>query len=233
VTAALARNDIRQYDELAGAWRDPSGAFSALHWLADVRARLVPAADPCAPLLLDVACGGGLLATRVDGYCHVGVDLSRSALEVARADLVPVQGDARQLPVTDAAADVVVAGEIFEHVEDLDGTVAEIARVLRPGGVVVFDTINDTAFARLALVTIGERLPGGPPRNIHDPRLFVGSARLRSLFEWHGMTVTMSGLRPSLVDYARFLVDRRRTVRMVPTGSLAGVYHGVARKPER
>lgn len=227
----LERNDVRQYDDLVGEWVEPAGAFAALHWLADARAELIPPPLRPGSVLLDVACGGGLLATRLSGYHHVGVDLSRSALDVAAEHgVASVHGDVRHLPVRDGAADVVVAGEIFEHVNDLDRTIAEIARALRPGGVVVFDTINDTRLARLALVTIGERLPGGPPRNIHDPRLFVSPSRVRALFEQHHMTVTMTGLRPSVGDYVRFLLDRHRTVRMVATASASAVYQGVGRK---
>jgi 2-polyprenyl-6-hydroxyphenyl methylase/3-demethylubiquinone-9 3-methyltransferase len=225
------RNDPAQYDDLAGEWWRPDGAFAALHWLAAARARLIPPAPPGGGVLVDIACGGGLLAPHVPtGYRHIGVDRNAVALaEAARHGVETIEGDVTALPLDDAVADVVVAGEIFEHVEDLEGCVAEVARVLAPGGTLVFDTIADTRFARLALVTVGERVPGGPPRHIHDPRLFVGPPRLRALLARHGLEVTlMRGLRPSARDYVRFLADRRRPVRMLPTRSLAAVYHGTA-----
>ncbi len=62
----------------------------------------------------------------------------------ARRGLVPVRADVAALPLTTGAADVVVAGEVFEHVTDLEGAVAEVSRVLRPGSVVVVDTISAT-----------------------------------------------------------------------------------------
>ena len=125
---------------------------------------------------------------------------------------------------------VVVAGEIFEHVEDLEGTVAEVARVLKPGGTMVCDTINDTRWARFSLVTVGERMPGGPPPHCHDPRLFVSPQRLKAICRRHGIELAVRGLRFSVRDYAAFLLSRGRPVRMVPTRSLAGVYQGKGTK---
>jgi 2-polyprenyl-6-hydroxyphenyl methylase/3-demethylubiquinone-9 3-methyltransferase len=225
------RNDPRQYDDLAGEWWKPGGRFAALHWLAPARARLIPPHSRNGSVLVDVGCGGGLLAPHVSGYRHVGVDVVHSALAQAeRHGVLPVQGDAHALPLAEGAADVVVAGEILEHVRDLERVVAEIARVLRPGGIVVVDTINDTWWSRLALVTVGEHVPGGPPRGIHDPKLFVRPERLKRLFARHGVQLAVRGLRPSAVDLMRFVFRRRLPVRMVPTRSVGLVYQGLGKK---
>ena len=230
------RNDPRQYDDLVDHWVDPGGGFAALHWLARVRGALVPppaAGGDHRPVLVDIGCGGGLLAPYVRGHRHIGIDLMASGLEHARRNgVTPVVADASQLPLRSGAADVVVAGEIFEHVTDLEGVVAEVARALRPAGTVVFDTINDTWWARLSLVTVAERLPGGPPPRIHDPALFVRPERLATLFGRHGITIRCRGLRPSALDYVRFLARRRRPVRMLPIRSLAAVYQGIGHKRE-
>jgi len=224
------RNDLRQYDDLAETWWDDGGPFAALHWLAEARGRLVPSPGPGA-VAVDLGTGGGLMAGHLDGYHHVGLDLTRSALHVARRrGVMAAQADVRAVPLATASADLVVAGELFEHVRPLEPVVAEIARVLRPGGVVVFDTLNDTRFARTALVTIAERLPGGPPPRIHDPALFVAPDHLRALFAAQGVDVTMHGLRPSIREYLRFAMTRRGPVTMVRIRSLNGVYAGTGRK---
>ena len=174
-----------------------------------------------------MGCGGGLLAPHVRGYRHVGVDLSEPSLAVAADHGVePVRADAAALPFPDAAFDVVVAGEILEHVTDLDGTVREALRVLRPGGTFVCDTIAATRFARVSLVTIAERLPGGPPRGCHDPALFVVPERLRALCAAGGVALALRGLRPHPLQYLRFLVRRRAPVALVPTRSLSALYQG-------
>jgi 2-polyprenyl-6-hydroxyphenyl methylase / 3-demethylubiquinone-9 3-methyltransferase len=227
----MIRNDLAQYDDLADQWWDPGGEFAALHWLAEARAGLVPPAKPGARLL-DVGCGGGLLAPHLTGYHHVGVDLTASALEVAERHGVDEThvADAADLPFEDASFDVVVAGEVLEHVTDLEGTVREATRVLKPGGTLVTDTINRTLFARLSLVWIGERVRGGPPLGCHDHRLFVPPALLQALAARGGVDLLVSGLKPHPLEYVLFLARRRRAVRMVPTRSLAAVYQGVGVK---
>lgn len=228
-----ARNAPEQYDDLADAWWDERGPFAALHWLARARAELIPQPLDDGALLVDLGCGGGLMAPHVPrAFRHVGVDRNAAALaQSAARGIEPIQGDVTAVPLPDACAQVVVAGELIEHVEDLPALVAEIARLLVPGGVVVYDTINATRWARLSLVWIGERLPGGPPRNIHDPRLFVSPRRLAALFNARGLEVEEQfGLRPHPPSYVRFLRDRAAPVRMERTGSLAALYAGRARK---
>ncbi|MBW3651421.1 MAG: methyltransferase domain-containing protein [Actinobacteria bacterium] len=228
------RNDTRQYDDLADEWWRPEGAFAALHWLCAGRAELLPPAVGGDDVLVDLGCGGGLLANYSAGYVHVGVDVTMSALTIsAERGVQALQGDVGRLPLRDASAAVVVAGEILEHVSDLPAVVAEICRILRPGATVVMDTINATRIARFTLVTVAERLPGGPPPRIHDPELFVVPERLQALFELHGVRLEVWGIRPSVGDYARFLLDRQRPVRMVRTRSVSIVYQGVGTREPR
>ena len=227
------RNDPAQYDDLADHWWRPRGAFAALHWIAAARARLVPPAARPGAVLLDVACGGGLLAPHLEpGYRHVGVDLSPTATRVAGAHglAAVVRGDVNRLPFADGTVDVVVAGEILEHVPDLARVVAECCRVLRPGGSLVVDTVADTWLARLLVVTVAERLPGAAPRNIHDPNLFVNRTALVRECARHGVGIRVNGLRPSFVQLLGWLVRLRREVAMVPTRSTAVLFQGYGEK---
>ncbi|AGZ46515.1 3-demethylubiquinone-9 3-methyltransferase [Actinoplanes friuliensis DSM 7358] len=233
----LPRNDPRQYDDLAGEWWRPGGHFEILHWLAAARGALVPRAERPEAVLVDAGCGGGLLAPHVQrlGYRHVGVDLRRSGLEQsASRGVTPVTGDVTALPLADGAADVVVAGEILEHVTDLPGTVAELCRVLRPGGLLVLDTVNDTPVGRFVTVTLGERF-GAAPVGIHDPELFVDPGELTAECAKHGVRLQVRGLRPSTIGLVRWLFlpkgTRSRPLgRMIPTRSTAVVYQGMGRK---
>jgi 2-polyprenyl-6-hydroxyphenyl methylase / 3-demethylubiquinone-9 3-methyltransferase len=229
----LLRNDVRQYDGLADQWWADRGAFAMLHWIAAARAALVPPADRPGALLVDVACGGGLMAPHVArlGYRHVGLDLSGSAVVVARRQGVHgVRADAAALPLPDGCADVVVAGEVLEHVTDLSGVVREVCRVLRPAGLLVIDTIADTWWARFTAITVAERLPAGPPRPLHEPALFVDRAELVRLCASHGVDLALRGLRPSARDYLAWLLRRRDGVRMLPTRSTAGLFQGKGTK---
>jgi len=77
-TVRRPRNDPAQYDDLLDEWWAPRGAFAMLHWIAAARARLVPPATHPAAVLVDIACGGGLMGPYVGslGYRHVGLDLA-------------------------------------------------------------------------------------------------------------------------------------------------------------
>jgi len=227
------RNDIGLYDDLADQWWAPRGRFAMLHWIATARAQLVPPASRPGAVLVDLACGAGLFAEQARrlGYTHVGVDLSPTALPQARDHgVLAVRADVLRLPLADAAADVVTAGEMLEHVTDLPGAVAEACRVLRLGGTLVLDTIARTPAARLLAVTVAENLPGGAPKGIHDPALFVDRDELRRLCARHGVPVQLTGLRPSIVDAARWLLHLRTDVRMIPTRSTAVLFQGVGTK---
>jgi len=103
--------------------------------------------------VLDIASGsgyGGHLLARTAASV-VGVDLSSDAVAYARAhypapNLEFRQGSAERIPLDDASVDVVTTFETIEHVEDYRGFVAEIDRVLAPGGVAVVSTPNDLEF---------------------------------------------------------------------------------------
>jgi 2-polyprenyl-6-hydroxyphenyl methylase/3-demethylubiquinone-9 3-methyltransferase len=221
------RNDPGQYDDLAAEWWRPRGAFEPLHWLAKARAALIPAGTGT---LLDVACGGGLLAPHVTTYRHLGVDIGESATRIARAHgVAAVRGDVLALPVRDESVDVVVAGEVFEHVRDLDRMVAEIARVLRPGGTLVADTLADTWLCKFVMVTVAERLPF-VPAGIHDPDLFVDPRRLQAICATNGIDLKVRGLRPAVLDALLWQARLRDEVRMVPTRWTGVVYQAMGVK---
>jgi arsenite methyltransferase len=108
--------------------------------------------------VLDIGVGPGFLAAEMAAEVGVGgrvcgIDSSDSMLAIARtragqAGSAPIElkpGDANNLPYPDASFDVATATQVLEYVEDLPGALAEIRRVLRPGGrVLVLDTDWDS-----------------------------------------------------------------------------------------
>ena len=95
--------------------------------------------------LLDVGCGEGQLARAVKGQNPsvrvVGVDPTPRQIEVAEdrgggVDYHVAPADA--LPFDDASFDAVLACLVFEHIDNLEGAIAEVARVLKPGGTFLF-----------------------------------------------------------------------------------------------
>jgi SAM-dependent methyltransferase len=106
---------LRGFDE----WED------ALAAVAEVRPRRV----------LDAGCGAADFARVVAAPEVVCVDLAPAMVELARArGLDAREADIEDLPFADGEFDVVVSNWVLYHLPNLDRGVAELARVLRPGG---------------------------------------------------------------------------------------------------
>ena len=111
--------------------------------------------------VLEVGCGPGEAAERIGhelGAEVVAVDASERMVELARGRGVDARvGDVQALPFGDGAFDCALAAWVLFHAADLDGALAELARVLRPGGRLVAVTNSKRHLAELwELVGVGQ-----------------------------------------------------------------------------
>jgi 2-polyprenyl-6-hydroxyphenyl methylase/3-demethylubiquinone-9 3-methyltransferase len=79
-------------------------------------------------------------------------------------------------------------------------------------------------------VTIGERIPGGAPKGIHDPALFVDRRLLVAEAARHGVRLRLRGMRPPLLGMVKWLSRRSPEARMVPIRSTAVLFQGFGTK---
>jgi SAM-dependent methyltransferase len=125
----------------------------------DVGLSLLAAAAPAR--LLEVGCGTGALAARCGDELGCEVTALDASAEMVRATCArgihAITGDVQQLPFPDGAFDCAVAAWMLYHVPDLDRGVAELARVLRPGGRLVAITNGRGSLAELYDLAGGER----------------------------------------------------------------------------
>ncbi|MFH9659615.1 methyltransferase domain-containing protein [Streptomyces sp. NPDC017248] len=233
ITAAPEGPEPAEYDTWSSLWWQRRGPLAILHWGARARAEHVPPASRPGALLLDVACGGGLLHPHIrdKGYRHVGVDVSTKSAEVALrhgVDEVLIH-DIHAIPLPDGCADVVVAGYCLEHVARPFDVVAECCRLLKPGGTLVMDTISDTFLARLSVITLGEGLPltWAAPKGTHDHRFFIAPHRLAEACAAHGVPVDVFGVVPHVRDLVAWSLGRGYDVRM-RSGTFTKILYGVA-----
>lgn len=142
-------------------------AFYATHVtdvakLDDRMRRLVAACLRSSPRsVLDLGCGRGFLLSAVhrelpDARC-IGVEVSESAADGLRGTGIEVyvQDVTGRLPASDASIDLVVMGELIEHVVDPDACIDEIRRVLVPGGTLIVTTPNLASWLNRALLFFG------------------------------------------------------------------------------
>jgi ubiquinone/menaquinone biosynthesis C-methylase UbiE len=107
---------------------------------------------------LEVGCGTGLIMKRIENIASsvVGIDISPGMLEKARErGLSVMEGCATELPFEDASFDVVYSFKVLAHVEDIQGALAEMARVTRPGGKLLMEFYNPMSLRYLAKSVAG------------------------------------------------------------------------------
>jgi ubiquinone/menaquinone biosynthesis C-methylase UbiE len=102
--------------------------------------------------VLEVGCGTGLVLERIRRFARTaqGVDLSPGMLAKAQArGLSAVEGSATALPFQDASFDVTCSFKVLAHVPDIEGALAEMARVTKPGGMILAELYNPYSFRGL------------------------------------------------------------------------------------
>jgi 2-polyprenyl-3-methyl-5-hydroxy-6-metoxy-1,4-benzoquinol methylase len=105
--------------------------------------RIAPLVQVDEPQLLDVGSSVGCVveAALNRGWDAVGADVSTSAVEYCRKRGLPCRRfDGEVLPFSDSSFDVLTSWHVIEHVADVEATLAEWFRVLRPGGVIALET---------------------------------------------------------------------------------------------
>lgn len=133
--------------------------------------------------ILDCGCGGGLVSNELAklGYEVEAFDTSPEALNFARQTAEQEQlrnvhfrqASIYEIPFPNSSFDAVLVSDVLEHLHELQRALSEISRVLRPGGVLVFDTINRSPFSFLLSIAAAEYVTGLIPKGSHDWRLFI------------------------------------------------------------
>ncbi|WP_111642729.1 malonyl-ACP O-methyltransferase BioC [Marinimicrobium alkaliphilum] len=106
--------------------------------------------DAQAPMILDLGCGTGYfteqLALRSPGAQVIGLDIAEGMLQFARRERPGpgywLGGDAESLPLADASIDIIYSSLAIQWCSDLPALFAELRRVLKPGGHLLFSTLG-------------------------------------------------------------------------------------------
>ena len=228
------RNDLELYDRVARHWWSDE-----VRWIRTLK-NMVPGrlgyfdtlVDWEGRKVLDLGCAGGFMAEAIAdrGATVTGIDPASDAIAAATLHgegkrITYDVGVGEALPYEDASFDHVVCVDVLEHVQDLAQVCREVARVLKPGGTFLFDTINRTLLARLAVITGAEDVLRLLPKGTHDPAMFIRPAELRAQLTSAGLTMhKITGLGPRGVNGRLDPVFGRRPFTFV-------IYMGHATKP--
>ncbi|GAB1424797.1 MAG: bifunctional 2-polyprenyl-6-hydroxyphenol methylase/3-demethylubiquinol 3-O-methyltransferase UbiG [Thauera sp.] len=181
--------ELQKFSELAHRWWDPASEFKPLHDINPLRLGWINGkADLLDKTVLDVGCGGGILAESMAsaGARVTGIDLSEKALSVARLHLFEsgLSVDYRLISAEDLAEempvhfDVVTCMEMLEHVPDPASTIAACARLVKPGGHVFFSTLNRNLKAYVQAIIGAEYVLNMLPRGTHEYAKFIKPSEL-------------------------------------------------------
>jgi ubiquinone/menaquinone biosynthesis C-methylase UbiE len=191
--------------------------------------------------VLECGCGTGLILERLKEHASraVGIDLSPGMLELARRRGLEVhEASVTALPFDDASFDVTCSFKVLAHVPDIGRALSEMARVTRPGGVILAEFYNPWSLRGLAkrlgpAGKISQRTresavytrfdsPGILPK-IVPPGTRVETARGIRILTPAAIAMDVPGLSGILRAAERFLCDTR-------AARLAGFYVAVIRK---
>ena len=181
--------ELQKFSDLAHRWWDPQGEFRPLHEINPLRLAWIERHAPLADRdVLDVGCGGGILAEAMArrGARVTGIDLAEKPLRVAELHLLESHAEVRyaRASAEDYAAshagafDVLTCMEMLEHVPDPASAVAACARLLKPGGRAFFSTINRNPKAYLFAVIGAEYVLKLLPKGTHDYARFIRPSEL-------------------------------------------------------
>ena len=194
----IDRQEITKFDQLAAEWWDPEGKLGTLQVINPLRVDFIlESIANQAPRILDVGCGGGILAEALAkaGAQVTGIDLSQKAIQVARAHAADSGLDI-QYQVTSveefvsrrpASFDAVTCLETLEHVPRPNEVIAACARALNPGGVGIFSSLNRTLKSFLFAILIGEYLLGLLPRGSHTYTKLLRPEEIKRWAEEQGL----------------------------------------------
>jgi len=181
--------ELARFEAVAAGFWDPRGEFRPLHLLNPVRTQFVAARAPLARRrVLDVGCGGGLLAEALarEGAAVTAIDLAPGMIEVARLHaahsglaidyrVAAAEEVARELP---QGFDVVTCMEMLEHVPEPAAMTATLAGLVRPGGAVFVSTVNRNLRSFLLAIVAAEYLLNLIPRGTHEYERLIRPAEL-------------------------------------------------------
>lgn len=135
------------YDEFSKRYEDERGdnAPGGYHDLLDTLESDYVRKFGAGKDVLEVGCGTGLVLERIATFAKSarGIDLSPGMLQKARERGLDVQeASATDLPFSDASFDVTCSFKVLAHIPEIEKALSEMARVTRPGGVVLAELYN-------------------------------------------------------------------------------------------
>ena len=181
--------EIKKLEALASRWWDPNSEFRPLHEINPLRVNFISQQINLAGKdVLDIGCGGGILAEAMvhHGANVTAIDLAEASLAVARLhqlesklaiDYQNISAEALA-DKSEQQFDVITCLEMLEHVPDPSSIVEACFRMVKPGGLVFFSTINRNPKSYLFAIIGAEYVLNLLPKGTHEYSKFIRPSEL-------------------------------------------------------
>jgi 2-polyprenyl-6-hydroxyphenyl methylase/3-demethylubiquinone-9 3-methyltransferase len=183
------RAEVAKFEALASRWWDRESEFKPLHDINPLRTNYIDRhASLAGKKILDVGCGGGILSEAMAqrGANVIGIDMGEAPLNIAKLHAlesgvsvkyqqIPVEQLAEEMP---ASFDVVTCLEMLEHVPDPASIIQACYKLVKPGGMVFFSTINRNPKAYAMAIIGAEYIMRMLPAGTHDYDKFIKPSEL-------------------------------------------------------
>ena len=172
MTDNVDQAELAKFDALASRWWDPEGEFRPLHQINPLRLDWIRRhVNLAGTKALDIGCGGGILAEAMTaaGAQVTAIDMAEGPLAVARLHQLEsgVEVDYRRS-----------TAEMLEHVPDPSQVIRSCAELVRPGGDVVFSTINRNPKSFVFAIVGAEYILRLLPKGTHEYEKFIKPSEL-------------------------------------------------------
>jgi 2-polyprenyl-6-hydroxyphenyl methylase/3-demethylubiquinone-9 3-methyltransferase len=182
--------EVAKFEAMASQWWDPNSEFKPLHEINPLRFEYI--LEHCGPLtgkkVLDIGCGGGILTESLarTGADVTGIDMGQAPLSVAKLHQheSKLEIDYRLISAEELALqepeqfDLITCLEMLEHVPQPSSIVKACFDLLKPGGKVVFSTLNRNPKAYLFAIVGAEYILNMLPKGTHDFSKFIKPSEL-------------------------------------------------------
>jgi 2-polyprenyl-6-hydroxyphenyl methylase/3-demethylubiquinone-9 3-methyltransferase len=208
--STIDQEEISKFNNIANEWWDYSGKFKPLHKMNPSRILYIKEhvqkifnleSDLQKIDLLDVGCGGGLIAEPMSrlGSNVVAIDAGEKNIKAAKihAQQENLKIDYRQQTIEDICQekkkfDVVLALEIVEHVANVEEFISSLQKSLKPNGVVFISTINRNYQSFVKAIVGAEYVLRWLPIGTHSWKKFLKPAEIYQIGNKFNLETTRS-----------------------------------------